>query len=161
MENTVETLLSHAGTPDDLIAKVKRGEIPTGGPATGVGTGIDADEEIARQLEREFRSQQRPSPGGRGFVPPGQRRVMASNVTAPPPAASAARPSTTQPRQPIKTGRGTPTTLPNDFLRIPGRKYPQMAQEATTSTGDGMTDEQLARMLQDELFQEELRYVSC
>eukprot|EP00956_Cyclotella_meneghiniana_P042672 scaffold249001_cov70-Cyclotella_meneghiniana.AAC.1 len=52
MENTVDTLLSHTGSPDDLIAKVKRGEIPTGGPAAGVGAGIDADEEIARQLER-------------------------------------------------------------------------------------------------------------
>ena len=160
MENTVETLLSHTGSPDDLIAKVKRGEIPTGGPAAGVGAGIDADEEIARQLEREYRSQQQqrsPGAGGRGFVPPGQRRVMASNVTAPP---AAARTSTTQPRQPMKTGRGTLTTLPNDFLRIPGRKYPQTAQEATASTGGGLTDEQLARMLQDELFQEELRWVS-
>lgn len=155
MEHTVETLLSHTGTPDDLIAKIKRGEVPSGGPSATTPSAIDADEELARQLAREGREQT--ASAGR-FVPPGQRRMMASNARAPTHpvssggGASGALPSAASQ---VKKGRGTPTTLPNDFLRIPGRKYPQ--QSETGSAGGGMTDEQLARMLQDELFQEELR----
>jgi hypothetical protein len=43
-------------------------------------------------------------------------------------------------------GHGTPTTLPDDFLRIPGGFAPQSVVD----------DEMLARMLQDELFSQEL-----
>jgi hypothetical protein len=43
-------------------------------------------------------------------------------------------------------GNGTPTTLPDDFLRIPGGFTPQSVVD----------DEMLARMLQDELFSQEL-----
>jgi hypothetical protein len=158
MEHTVETLLSHTGSPDELIARIKRGEVPSGGPAaTGGGThNIDADEELARQLAREDQQQQsRPS----GFVPPGQRRTMASNVTVP--SSRYAAPAPASAAAPVKKGRGTPTTLPMDFLRIPGQKYPIQQETAANpnAAGGGMTDEQLARMLQDELFQEELRLV--
>jgi hypothetical protein len=45
-----------------------------------------------------------------------------------------------------KKGRGTPTTLPDDFLRIPGGFTVQNLAD----------DEALARMLQDELFSQEL-----
>lgn len=48
-----------------------------------------------------------------------------------------------------KKGRGTPTKLPDDFLRIPGYKYRGAAPGV-------VDDETLARMLQDELFSEEL-----
>lgn len=48
-----------------------------------------------------------------------------------------------------KKSRGTPTKLPDDFLRIPGYKYRGAAPGV-------MDDETLARMLQDELFSEEL-----
>lgn len=51
-----------------------------------------------------------------------------------------------------KKGRGTPTDLPKDFLRIPG--YKQSASAA--ASGAAMDDATLARMLQDELFSEEL-----
>jgi CUE domain len=51
---------------------------------------------------------------------------------------------TTRPR-----GKGKPTTLPDDFLRVPGYTPPPQS-----SLSD---DEALARMLQDELFTEELR----
>lgn len=158
MEHTVETILSHTGSPDELIARIKRGEVPSGGPAaTGGGThNIDADEELARQLAREDQQQQsRPS----GFVPPGQRRTMASNVTVP--SSRSAAPAPASAAAPVKKGRGTPTTLPMDFLRIPGQKYPIQQETAANpnAAGGGMTDEQLARMLQDELFQEELRLV--
>jgi len=65
-----------------------------------------------------------------------------------------------------KPSRGTPTELPEDFLRVPGFKYPRSSGRragtgTTTSGADGgaatvMDDETLARMLQDELFSEEL-----
>ena len=54
-----------------------------------------------------------------------------------------------------KKGRGTPTDLPDDFLRIPGYKH--TGSSTAGSTGNQvMDDAQLARMLQDELFSEEL-----
>jgi hypothetical protein len=64
-----------------------------------------------------------------------------------------------------KPSRGTPTELPEDFLRVPGFKYPRSSGRGggtgTVSGGGGgaaaaMDDETLARMLQDELFSEEL-----
>ena len=45
--------------------------------------------------------------------------------------------------------RGTPIQLPEDFLRLPGM--------ATATNSQTAEDEKLARMLQDELFTEELR----
>lgn len=58
-------------------------------------------------------------------------------------------------------GRGTPTTLPTDFLRLPGYKPSPSETNRTATTGNSangqpMDDETLARMLQDELFSEEL-----
>lgn len=174
MENTVETLLSHGGgTPDELIRKLP-GLPPGGTAANGDGGGghahnLDADEELARQLAaQDDRQQRRGRPQGAtrssglglagafgGF--PGQRRPQ----TAPKPARPAAA---ARPKPPAGTkGRGTPVVLPDDFLRIPGRKYPAASDGAAgpiasaAGTGQTMTDEQLARMLQDELFQEELR----
>ena len=65
-----------------------------------------------------------------------------------------------------QSGRGTPTTLPSDFLRLPGYRPSRTNNRTTTSTrnnsnaaaagGQPMDDETLARMLQDELFSEEL-----
>lgn len=57
------------------------------------------------------------------------------------------------PAAPAKKGRGTPTILPPDFLRIPNT-----SAAATSSSGSNTMseDEALARMLQDELFSEEL-----
>mmetsp|Transcript_103975 Transcript_103975/g.155715 ORF Transcript_103975/g.155715 Transcript_103975/m.155715 type:complete len:265 (+) Transcript_103975:197-991(+) len=56
-----------------------------------------------------------------------------------------------------KKGRGTPTSLPDDFLRIPGyKRTAAAAASAASATGGAIDDETLARMLQDELFSEEL-----
>eukprot|EP00934_Nitzschia_sp_Nitz4_P009480 Nitzschia sp. Nitz4//scaffold78_size91513//40920//41792//NITZ4_004926-RA/size91513-snap-gene-0.139-mRNA-1//-1//CDS//3329558121//9470//frame0 len=54
--------------------------------------------------------------------------------------------------------RGTPTQLPADFLRIPGFKHRTQrgARRTTTAATGDMDDATLARMLQDELFSEEL-----
>ncbi|KAL7535587.1 hypothetical protein ACHAXR_008080, partial [Thalassiosira sp. AJA248-18] len=175
------------------------------GGGDGYSHDIDADEELARQLaaedERQQQKQQRgrrqgrgdtaqPSEGGglglasamganRHAAPPGQRRPMASTAARPSRKPAANKPgAAAAPKPPAGTkGRGTPTLLPADFLRIPGKKYPAAAAAAAptatssngalsdpiaSASGPGgmgqmMTDEQLARMLQDELFQEELR----
>jgi hypothetical protein len=76
-----------------------------------------ADEELARQLAQQ-----------------GAPRVGATRPTG-----SNAGPSL--------SGKGKPTTLPDDFLRSPG----------ATPINSISDDEALARMLQDELFTEELR----
>jgi hypothetical protein len=68
---------------------------------------------------------------------------------------SGGRRSTTTTSQPAPApkpkGRGTPTELPPDFLRIPGAPIPTAASNSTMDA-----DEALARMLQDELFSQEL-----
>ena len=208
MEHTVETLLSHGeGTPDELMHKLPT--ISVGGVSAPSGASnnaggsrggsahhhdIDADEELARQLAAEDerrasnRSTNQSATGGFGLasamgaaknrnsVPPGQRRPMASNAAPPTPL----RRPAAAPKPPAGTkGRGAPTVLPVDFLRIPGRKYSAAdASPSTTSAatnrggitghpiasasgpgamGQMMSDEQLARMLQDELFQDEIR----
>lgn len=57
--------------------------------------------------------------------------------------------------RPAKMARGTPTELPPHFLRLPG--YKPRAPAASSGAGaDAMDDETLARMLQDELFSQEL-----
>ena len=55
-------------------------------------------------------------------------------------------------------GRGTPTVLPDDFLRIPGRPTTTTTTTTATTTSASTleSDAALARMLQDELFSEEL-----
>ena len=58
-------------------------------------------------------------------------------------------PSSSTSRNPKKKTRGTPTKLPDDFLRVPGYNYRGAAPGV-------MDDETLARMLQDELFSDEL-----
>ena len=59
--------------------------------------------------------------------------------------------------RPAKKGRGTPTELPPHFLRLPGYKpRPRTAAASTGAGAEAMDDETLARMLQDELFSQEL-----
>jgi hypothetical protein len=164
MENTVETLLVHGDrNPDELMRKLSRtpqGSALSGGG--GDGGSVDADAELARQLAREdeghsrggggggaTRGSGRPARGGGGAGPTTTGRT--TRRPDPPPAAGT-------------RGRGTPIALPPDFLRIPGRMYPAASSSSSSSSSraaaaatSDMTDEQLARMLQDELFQEELR----
>lgn len=61
---------------------------------------------------------------------------------------STRRPTAPPSNQP-PSSRGAPVDLPPDFLRIPGRP-------TTTATSQLQDDEALARMLQDELFSNEL-----
>jgi hypothetical protein len=88
----------------------------------------EMDEQLARQLAQEERGSRRGAPT--------RQQVAPTRQPQPPPA-------------PVKKGRGTTTELPPDFLRIPGAATP------VASSLD--SDEALARMLQDELFSQELR----
>jgi len=127
MENTIEAILNHRdGDPESLIAKLNSGVSPE--------AGTDHDEELARQLAAEEDQRRRAGPSSPSRI---QR-------TAAPPATRRAAPTSGASSQ--KRGLGTPTELQPDFLRIPDYSYP--------STID--TDEQLARMLQDEILQREL-----
>ena len=135
MENTVDAVLSHGDAPPSAL--LERLE------ASGTGASIaDMDAELARQLadEEEQRRTRTPPRSGAG----GRRQNPAPPVPAP----------TTQrapaPAPAKKMGRGTPTELPPDFLRIP-------SAVTSTSNADLASDEALARMLQDKLFAEELR----
>jgi hypothetical protein len=152
MENTVETLLMHGdGTPDSLVDKLSRKG--------------DDDAEIARRFAAEDELRHPPSRhggGGGGGRRVGSNRGSGRSSTGSDDGAGEERSSVT------RGTMGTPAVLPSDFLRIPGRKYPATTTAASSSStgssfatsgiaGQVMTDEQLARMLQDELFQEELR----
>mmetsp|Transcript_18176 Transcript_18176/g.50457 ORF Transcript_18176/g.50457 Transcript_18176/m.50457 type:complete len:276 (-) Transcript_18176:331-1158(-) len=56
-----------------------------------------------------------------------------------------------------KPRKGKPTTLPPGFLRVPGYKYAADTTASNAAAAAGkIDDETLARMLQDELFSEEL-----
>jgi len=140
MENTVEAILCHGdSSPESLVERLgsmgKGSNVPHAA-AANLDTQISMDEELARALEQEDRSTPATSanhgsstPGLAGFYHPRETE----SVSKPNPVSSK------------KKGRGTPTELPQDFLRIPGRKYTDLD-----------ADEALARMLQDDLFTEEL-----
>ena len=129
MENTVDAILGHGdGNPDALIARLSD------------KVDVSMDEEIARQLS-EDNANARQNPVSRGQYYPGSNLARAPAPTPAP--APVAAPQITTPK---KKGIGTPTELPADFLRVPGRKYDNSMSE----------DEALARMLQDELFTAEI-----
>ena len=127
MENTCERIMQHGeGDPQVLVDRLK-----AGGPEPQVAM----DEQLARQL----------ASGGSGAA-----TTTMSNSNSTPAAATSSGSGT-------KRVRGTPTTLPDDFLRIPGYKRSVASAANATANGAGvMDDEALARMLQDELFSEEL-----
>lgn len=79
--------------------------------------------------------------------------ALAMQLSAQEQGGGGSRPKTKKPAAAAKQGRGAPTTLPDDFLRVPGFKVPARAR---ASQAAAMDDESLARMLQDELFSEEL-----
>lgn len=146
MENTVESVLGHGdGDPAALTQQLKFSK-PNGG-SNNTSNSVDAatedvsmDEQFARQLEdEERRNSQR-----------NQEQTRMKNYQS-------AAPIRQQQTAPItlatSKGRGTPTELPSDFLRVPG----SAANGSSSSSGTAMDeDEKLARMLQDELFIEEL-----
>jgi hypothetical protein len=139
MENTVDAVLAHGDAPpSELVRRLE---------ASRTGASIsEMDAELARQLANQEEAQARASSNNVrqsviGHTPPALRRG----------GLPVARPSSTTPvRAPPaeneKRGRGVPTRLPPDFLRIPGMEGTMMS-----------SDEALARMLQDKLFAEEIK----
>jgi hypothetical protein len=127
MENTVETVLGHGeGAPQDLLDKLSASN---NGPDQ-----VERDAQLAQQLAME----QRRSASGRVGADLGGGHPTSGLRTTSNPA------PTSTPVQ--KKGRGTPTSLPDDFLRIPGQQYNSADNDAV-----------LARMLQDKLFADELK----
>lgn len=146
MENTVEAVLTHGDAPpEDLLARLE---------ASGTGASIaDMDAQLARQLaggqEQDMPLPEPPMPS-----PPTPPRSNASYAPAPtfePPVAPAPPVVPAPEPEPVKSGRGIATNLPQDFLRIPS------AVVSSTSEADIASDEALARMIQDKLFAEELK----
>jgi hypothetical protein len=137
MENTVDAVLSHGDAPPaDLLKRLA---------ASKTGASIaDMDEQLAREMAQQEQARSRTSRNANTSSVRVNRPAQNYPGSAPRNNARVA-PSPT-PATPTKKGRGTPTQLPPDFLRIPG-----------VSTGSMSEDEALARMLQDKLFADEIR----
>mmetsp|Transcript_2212 Transcript_2212/g.5122 ORF Transcript_2212/g.5122 Transcript_2212/m.5122 type:complete len:371 (-) Transcript_2212:3-1115(-) len=133
----------------------------SGGGGPGLGKALGNMFGGASSGGATFPGQRRPTLPKQSRAAPSSRATdRTPSARVPPSDAFPSSPSNSA----AKKGRGTPTLLPDDFLRVPGRKYPassssgaNAASSSTSSDGAALTDEQLARMLQDELFQEELR----
>jgi len=135
MENTVESLLNHGDRdPQLLLEKLKNGD---DGIRSNVNTAID--EQLAQQLSRQ---------GGAEAAAPNTPSTSPSTLFSTNNNNNNNSSSNNSGLPTNYTTRGTPTTLPDDFLRVAGAG-------ASLSTID--SDEALARMLQDQLFSEELR----
>lgn len=133
MENTVEAILAHGDQAPALLVQTLNNSTKTNNAtniaAAAVGNREAQDSMLARQLAAEEE----------------QRHQQMGTAAA----AAAAQ----QQQQTTPSGRGLPTELPADFLRIPG--FTTTSTTSTTSTIMDQ-DEALARMLQDELFSQEL-----
>lgn len=130
MENTVDAILIHGDADPNIL--VRRLEASKSG-----ATIEDMDAELARELS-----------GAASDTT--DHTVHTSNVNIPPSGmnrstvpASASVSVSNDNLSLNRKSRGIPTTLPSDFLRIPGN--------------DISSDEALARMLQDKLFQDEIK----
>mmetsp|Transcript_26804 Transcript_26804/g.53495 ORF Transcript_26804/g.53495 Transcript_26804/m.53495 type:complete len:367 (+) Transcript_26804:162-1262(+) len=154
MENTVDMVLTHGAenSPSSLIDKI---EGRSGGGGGGVSaapaasaTALDAAialqlaEEEEEDLERRIQAAERSSPGRRTFdggVRGNSQRGLSRRVAAQPPPPPT--PPVVPAPRPQSKGRGTPTDLPDDFLRVPG------FVPTTDFSAAPMDDEQLARMI--------------
>lgn len=132
MENTVDAVLSHGdASPQELVMRLEHSKD---------GTSMEEmDEQLARQLASQEQTHQNRQ------LPPALRN---NPMTTPAPSAD---PDTSPANSPVAVesdrGIGTPTTLPQDFLKIPG----------IASSNEIANDEALARMLQDKLFADEIK----
>jgi len=143
MENTVESILGHGdGDPQVLLQKLEESK------STSSPDQMALDEQLARQIA---------SGGGGGGGQSGQsgsqnqapaRNIdnlstqMGSTTLSP----SSSSITTTATTSSATKGKGHLTQLPPDFLRIPGTVKDQVDDDAA-----------LARMLQDQLFADELK----
>jgi hypothetical protein len=130
MENTVEAILAHGEKdPSLLLTNLKEGKSHEA-----------HDSILAQQLAEQERqhSLRLRSTNNSSFAGPSSISTLTTSSAFSP-----------------KKGRGLPTELPKDFLRIPG--YNSSSNSVSNNTNSQMDqDEALARMLQDELFSQEL-----
>lgn len=134
MENTVDAVLTHGdGDPQLLIQRLESGTNQE-----------ELDEQLARELANGTQQQHTGSMSSNSNnMNNGNANRMSSHSGMSPSRGGGGAAATNQ--SPSKKGRGIVTTLPDDFLRIPG------------NNGNISSDEALARMLQDKLFADELR----
>ncbi len=135
MENTVDAVLTHGDLdPQLLIKRLESG-----------ANQEDLDAQLARELANGTQPFSSPNPSMSSTATTRSNRLSsASSISS---NSSTSTPTTSNNRHvapAYKKGRGTPTTLPDDFLRIPGNAHIS-------------SDEALARMLQDKLFAEEIK----
>lgn len=123
MENTVDLILRHGDRdPQLLVQQIQSGVDPQQSLTA-------QDEALARQLSQQS--------VGVNLTSAGPETIQRADMSS---ASSSSQVTDVSARQ----RKGTPTRLPDDFLRLPGMQ---------SVLAD---DEALARMLQDELFSEEL-----
>lgn len=137
MENTVEAVLAHGGgDPDALITTLNLGALDS----TNANNTYESDERLAQELSMESMEDSRKPTDLNGFPASTRPKATNTNVSS----------STTLKNRPGCIG--TPTELPTDFLRIPSN----MSNGGGAVSSSLEADEALARMLQDDLFTEEL-----
>ena len=150
MENTIEAILAHGdGSPMALVNRLRGGDDMSNSMSMQ-----ESDEAFARRLAASSSTASSSSSSSSSAAGAGALPASSSKNNGTP-----------------KKGRGNPTTLPPDFLRIPGRSYPdsgstnsgirqdvvnQNQPNSPPQTQQMLADEQLARMLQDEMFMREL-----
>lgn len=126
MENTVDAVLTHGDAdPQLLIQRLQSGTNQE-----------EMDEQLARELANSTQQQHIGTSTSTGTSTNGPDAADHGRA--------AAVSTVTEATTPWKKGRGNPTVLPDDFLRIPGNNAIS-------------NDEALARMLQDKLFADEIR----
>lgn len=133
MENTVDAVLTHGdGDPQLLIQRLESGTNQE-----------ELDEQLARELANGTQQQHTGSMSSNSNNMNNRNVNRMSSHSGMSPSRGGGAAATNQSSS--KKGRGIVTSLPDDFLRIPG------------NNGNISSDEALARMLQDKLFADELR----
>lgn len=131
MENTVESILGHGGgDPQELLRKLEESK------STSSPDQMALDEQLAREL----------ASGRSSGVTSGQAPATSSVDNLSMQMGSTSLSSSSSSPTSTKQGKGHLTQLPPDFLRIPGTVKDQVDDDAA-----------LARMLQDQLFADELK----
>jgi len=150
MENTVDAILTHGDSnPQDLIARLEKGQDVTAMDEQLARSLATQEETSSQSISEHSRTEGELSAVGNAGISNARRESHHSSN-------SNSASSTAQGK-----GRGMPTVLPVDFLRIPGSNMGASAAAASSASSTAQStlesDEALARMLQDKLFAQELK----
>lgn len=138
---TLTSMFSSPWTEDSLDTVLRHFEGHMENTVDAVLTHGDANPELLiKRLESGTNQEELDEQLARQLANGTQQGTSNINMSAPAPVPA---PAPAAPK--LNKGRGTPTTLPDDFLRIPN------------NNGNISGDEALARMLQDKLFADEIR----